>query len=118
MSTASTSLRAIRLPGIRVWALSASLSLLGGCMAAGVSPVTGFVYTNVKGPVTATQNDTRPTKVGRASARSIMGWWAMGDASIDTAAKNGGISKIHHVDFETQTVLGVIADFTVVVYGD
>ena len=47
-----------------------------------------------------------------------MGFYAVGDASVETAAKNGGITKIHHVDYETQSILGVIADYTTVVYGN
>jgi hypothetical protein len=42
----------------------------------------------------------------------------VGDASIEAAAKNAGITRIHHVDYQTQSVLGVMADFTVIVYGN
>ena len=54
----------------------------------------------------------------RATVRSFFGAIATGDASIQTAAQNGGITEIHHVDYEAQNVAGVIADFTVVVYGN
>jgi hypothetical protein len=101
----------------RLLALSAICVALSGC-AMGVSPVNGFGYTNVSGPVSIGPNQDTPTKVGRASARSIMGFYAVGDASVETAAKNGGITKIHHVDYETQSILGVIADYTTVVYGN
>jgi hypothetical protein len=84
----------------------------------GVSPVNGYLYTNVSGPVAVGASQDTPTKVGRATSRSIFGVYAVGDASIDTAAKNGGITRIHHVDYETQSVLGVIADYTTVVYGN
>ena len=90
---------------------------LAGC-AATVSPVTGFWYTNVDGPITATSAPEEASRVGRASATSVLGIIATGDASIQQAARNGGISEIHHVDFEARSYIGVLAEFTVVVYGN
>lgn len=48
----------------------------------------------------------------------MLGLVATGDASIEAAAKAGGITKIHHVDFENFSILGIYATFTTVVYGD
>ena len=90
---------------------------LSGC-ATSVSPITGSVYSNVKAPLLATDSNEKPTKIGRATARSVLGVYAVGDASIEAAAKNAGITRIHHVDYQTQSVLGVMADFTVIVYGN
>jgi uncharacterized protein YceK len=90
---------------------------LGGCASA-TMPVTGLLYGNVKAPLTATASTEKPTRVGRASTRSILGIIASGDASIQTAARNGGITEIHHVDYESQNFFGVLAEFTVVVYGN
>jgi len=42
----------------------------------------------------------------------------MGDASIQAAMQNGGITKIHHVDYKVTSVLGVYATYTTVVYGE
>jgi hypothetical protein len=91
--------------------------LLGGCAVAS-SPVTGVMYANVKAPLTATTSTEEPQRVGRASARSILGIVASGDASIQTAARNGGITEIHHVDYEASNFFGVLAEYTVVVYGN
>lgn len=96
--------------------VAASL-VLGGCASVN-APVTGFAYTNVKAPLTATSAPKEPTRVGRATLRSFFGAVATGDASIQTAAQNGGIAEIHHVDYEAQSIFGVIADYTVVVYGN
>ncbi|MBN2056566.1 TRL-like family protein [bacterium] len=93
------------------------VTVLSGCMAYSVAPVTGFLWTDVKGPMTATSNMTY-SKVGTAQCTSILGLVATGDASIETAAKNGGITKIHHVDFHSTNLLGIFATFTVTVYGD
>ena len=91
--------------------------VLGGCASA-TSPVTGTMYSNVKAPLTATTSPREVQRVGRASVRSILGVFASGDASIQTAARNGGITEIHHVDYESQNFFGVLAEYTVVVYGN
>lgn len=97
--------------------LLAAAMILGGC-AAGIQPVTGIMYSNVKGPMTATSAPEEAKRVGRASARSILGLIATGDASIAAAARDGGIREIHYVDYETQSLFGVVSEFTVVVYGN
>lgn len=97
--------------------LLVSALALNGCASA-TMPVTGFLYGNVSAPLTATVSSEKPTRVGRASARSLFGVIASGDASIQTAARNGGITEIHHVDYESQNFFGVLAEFTVVVYGN
>jgi TRL-like protein family len=89
---------------------------LTGCAMA-MSPVTGFIYSDVKAPLTATSHDNS-SKVGRAECTSILGLVAQGDASIQKAASAAGISQIHHVDYECWSILGFYAKFTVVVYGD
>lgn len=92
-------------------------TLISGCATA-VSPVNGTLYSNVKAPLLVTDSAEKPTKVGRATMRSILGIYAVGDASIEAAAKNAGITHIHHVDYQTQNLLGVMSDFTVIVYGN
>ncbi|MCK5875263.1 MAG: TRL-like family protein [Alcanivoracaceae bacterium] len=101
----------------KLMALCAATVLLSGC-AASMSPVTGMIYSNVKAPLTATAAPEQPQRVGRASVRSVLGLIATGDASIQTAARNGGIREIHFVDYESQNFFGVLAEFTVVVYGN
>lgn len=97
-------------------ALAAAFALTG-CATAN-APVNGLIYSSVTGPIGITGSADKPTKVGRSSARSFFGLYATGNASIEEAARNGGITKIHHVDHETQVILGVIADYTTVVYGN
>lgn len=89
---------------------------LSGCAMA-VSPATGVWYTDVKAPVAATES-SGSSKVGMGSVTSILGLVATGDASIATAAKSAGITKVHHVDYETMSILGIYAKYTVKVYGE
>jgi len=81
------------------------------------SPLAGTLYSDLKAPLIATSN-AGATKVGSAQATSILGIIATGDASIDAAAKAAGISKIHHVDEHVTNILGIIATYKVVVYGE
>lgn len=90
--------------------------ILGSCAMA-LSPITGFGYTDVNSPVTVTSNSSS-SKVGSSEATSILGIVATGDASIDTAAKNAGITKIHHVDQHAYSILGIYAKYTIYVYGE
>ena len=81
------------------------------------SPVIGGLYTDVKAPLAVTGN-SGSSKVGTAEATSILGLVATGDASIETAAKSAGITKIHHVDEYAYSVLGIFAKYTIFVYGE
>ena len=64
-------------------------------------------------PVNATSNPVG-TKVGTASATGYFGMFFDGDASIRTAAKNGGITKISTVDIKTSTMFFIITYETIV----
>ena len=90
-------------------------AVLGGCAVAH-GPVTAGVTLNMKGPVAVGSAMTGP-KVGRAEAWGIL-VYATGDASISEAARNGGITRIHHVDQETTNILGVYAKYVTIVYGE
>ncbi len=102
---------------LSVTALFTIAVILTSCYANVSSPVVGAIYTDVKYPVAVTSN-SNATKVGSSKATSILGFVATGDASIDKAAKNAGITKIHHVDAHSTNVLGVVATYEIYVYGE
>lgn len=97
--------------------------LTSGCatfIGAGGVP-RGTILTEVKGPV-ATQTfemavQAGELKKGTSSAEGFLGLVAQGDASIQAAAEDGGITNIHHIDFETRSILGLYVKYTTVVYG-
>ncbi|MGA1840276.1 MAG: TRL-like family protein [bacterium] len=93
----------------------ALLALVMGC--ATPYPV-GTMYTKLELPVTATANNGKATKVGTAECISILSLVATGDASIETAKKNGGITKVHHVDWDVENILGIYGRYKVTVYGE
>ena len=90
--------------------------LASGC-ASVKTPVLGLIYTDVKAPEAVTSNVGKSRK-GTAVATSIMGLVAQGDASIETAAKSAGITRIHHVDSHSTSILGIYSTYTVTVYGE
>ena len=91
--------------------------MLTSCALVNYAPTTGFVYQSQKGPGLVTSNSLGH-KVGTSQATSILGVYASGDASIDAAAKAGGIKKISHVDYESSNILGIYAKHTTIVYGE
>lgn len=81
-------------------------------------PVGGIV-TDLQLPVLATNTPiTKSSKKGEAVCESYLGLFATGDASIEEAAKDGGITKITHVDWQAKNVLGVYGRYIVTVYGE
>ena len=97
-----------------ILALSVFLCLTG---CATNVPV-GGLYTELKLPVTVTSNAGKKLKVGTAKCTSILSLIATGDASIETAKKNGGITKVHHVDWKAKNILGIFGEYEVTVYGE
>lgn len=81
------------------------------------TPVTGAFYTDVKDGMAVTSN-AGSSKVGTAEAKGYLGIVAIGDASIQAAAKEAGISRIHHVDYQSKSYVGVYNCYTVIVYGE
>ena len=103
---------------VSVLVASVALMLFTGC--AGITPITGgaggMVYTSVENGVSV-GSAGGSDKVGTSESTAII-CIATGDSSIATAMKNGGITKIHHVDCKITSVLGLYAKYTTVVYGE
>ncbi|MBN2105945.1 MAG: TRL-like family protein [Deltaproteobacteria bacterium] len=78
----------------------------------------GVIYTKVDAGIASADGPVGYTKVGKSEASSVLGLVATGDASIQTAVKNGGIKSIKYVDYHVENILGVIGKYTTTVYGD
>jgi hypothetical protein len=99
-------------------ALALAVVVATGVGCAGVAaPVHGSLFTDVKYPAGVTSN-SGSTKTGQAKATSYLGIVALGDASVEAAAKAGGITKVHHVDAHAKSILGIIGWYTITVYGE
>lgn len=81
---------------------------------------TSCVYTHVTMPLTVELNKTElGHKRGEASMYSYVWLVALGDAGAATAARQGGISIMTHMDREYESVLyGIYTKTTTIVYGD
>lgn len=100
--------------------------LMSGCATnlypGGPTPA-GALYSNVKSPAPALSiapdPSAKPAKVGTASATAVLGLVATGDASLEAAMQNAGITKVHHVDHqENSFLLGLWLKSTTYVYGE
>ena len=94
--------------------LIAFIPMIMGCATS--FPV-GNLYTELKLPIAA-ESDVRAVKSGTAECMSVLGLVATGDASINTAMRNGNITKISHVDWEARNILGIIGNYKLTVYGE
>jgi len=69
-------------------------------------------------PVAATSNPVG-SKVGTSTGTGYLGILFFGaDASIQTAAKNAGITKISTVDIKRSDILGLITTYETIVTGE
>ena len=105
--------------GLRILGVAVlGMVLMGGagCMVVAQSPIAGGFVTDTKGAV-AMGTAEGASKVGMAEVTGIIGI-AWGDGSIDAAMKNGGITKVHHVDVQSFSILGIYAKATTLVYGE
>jgi hypothetical protein len=94
----------------------ALLAPMFGCAGAGTGPVSGWAWADVHGPVDS--EGAVGGKKGEACATSYLGVVALGDASIATAAANGGIKSVTNVDQHTTNMLGIIVKYCTIVSGN
>jgi len=82
----------------------------------------GLLYQDTKTPSPAVAyhgaTSNSMGKMGTASCSSILGLLVTGDASLEAAMKSGGITKVHHIDQQVTNILGIIATYKVIVYGE
>ena len=121
----------IRYPGVALAVLASSILMFGsgcggyitGMYPGGPSPA-GLLFTNVDVPAqsltVATDNTAASVKTGTSSARALLGLIAFGDASIQAAMQDGGITKVHHVDHQVVHILagGLYLSTTTIVHGE
>jgi hypothetical protein len=97
-------------------ALVAAVAVMAGCVmpyrATIAAPVMKTSSAIAVGDTTA-----GTSKTGTATCEGIV-FFAYGDASISAAMEQGHITRIHHVDSEEISVLGVYAKQTIKVVGD
>jgi len=101
----------------KIFAIAALAALLMPSCQMVVSPLSGWLYTNVNAPGDVTSNAVG-SLTGTAMAETWLGAWAEGDASINAAAQNGGINSISHWDYHAKAIWFIHGRFETYVYGD
>lgn len=76
----------------------------------------GYIFTSHKVGVYGTEIDG--SKRGKACADSYFGVIALGNASVNEAAKKPNITKIKTINLESFSILGLYASLCTVVSGD
>ena len=77
------------------------------------------VYTHIVRPLDIDVQDTDlGDKVGEAYHQNVLWLVAWGDAGMQAAAKNGGITTLKHADTRILNVLGLYQRTTTIVYGN
>ena len=97
--------------------IAAMMTFTGCVMAPGRSVVAPLQMSVGSPGLDFVDNSVRPLKSGKATATGII-FFADGNASIKAAMEQGGITKVHHVDYETTNIFGIIASHTVIVWGE
>lgn len=100
-----------------IFSIVCAVALALGMTSCGAVGIMGAVYHDTVTPEAVTAN-ALGSKVGQADVLSILGVVALGDAGIEKAAKEAGITKVSHVDKKTFSVLGVFTKVTYTVYGN
>lgn len=90
------------------------LVLLTSC--ASVAPTGGALFHDIKYGLNATTN-TEATKRGEACQTSVLGLVGSGDASINSAKKDAGITQVSSVDASSFSVLWFYNKYCTIVHG-
>ncbi len=89
---------------------------LGGC-AVVRSPVSGSLFLDVTSSESV-GSGVVSQKMGSSKATTVLGLVGYGDASISTAAKAAGITKVSYVDYHSTQILGLLGHTETIVYGE
>lgn len=98
-----------------------STFLLSGCISyvAPVMPPQGLFFTSISAPLDtdAEATDVSNMSSGSASTLCVLKLFAFGDASVATAAREGNLATVEHLDYSYLNVLFFFENFTVTAYG-
>ena len=89
-----------------------------GCVMVGKTNACAPLTLDVQSPDTSfIDNSVKPVKKGQATASGII-LFVDGDASLKAAMDQGGITKVHHVDYKVKDILGIVGSTTTIVWGE
>jgi hypothetical protein len=88
---------------------------ISGCAVTGPGLVNGTIYSGYS--LGSAVGAGTGTKSGEACAMSILGILALGDGSIESAKKDGGITQVASVDHTVFSILGIYGNVCTKVTG-
>lgn len=92
--------------------------LASGCVMMGPTNAAAPLMLDVQSPdMSFVDNSVKPLKKGTATSTGLI-CFTEGDASLKTAMENGGITKVHHVDYKVRNILGIVGSTTTIVWGE
>jgi hypothetical protein len=91
--------------------------VLSGCVFPGKGPAYSALTLNQTFSDPVVDGSARPAKRGEAYSGGIL-FLTSGDASITAAMQNGGIRKVHHVDYKVNNYFWLWNNTTTIVYGE
>lgn len=100
--------------------IAAAIAIVAATMLTGcVAPYSGgLIYNDYDRPMSVRDNATDCAKEGKSNMVNILGYFAVGDASVSTAKNNAGITKVSSVDTNFNSLLGIYAKTTTMVCGE
>ena len=102
----------------KLMALAAIAVAASGCVISRPTNAWAPITLDVQTPDTSfVDNSVQPLKKGTATASGII-CFTEGDASLKAAMDNGGITKVHHVDYKVKNIFGIVGSTTTIVYGE
>ena len=102
----------------KLMALAAIAVAASGCVMTRPTNAWAPITLDVQTPDTSfVDNSVQPAKKGIATASGII-LFVDGDASLKAAMENGGITKVHHVDYKVKNILGIVGSTTTIVWGE
>jgi len=98
--------------------VAALAAMASGCICVGKTNASSALTLDVSSPDTSfIDNSVKTAKMGTATAKGVI-CFVDGDASLKAAMDNGGITKVHHVDYKVNNILGIVGSTTTIVWGE
>ena len=97
--------------------LSVSLS---GCAGVSFAGAHGFssLYANTTGSQFINEQTKLGSKSGEGCITSILGVVTTGNAGVSETARKANITRVTHIDYRFENILGLYAKYCAVVYGE
>lgn len=97
--------------------LCVSLAMFTGCAIPTKGTMCAPIVMEHIASESVVDNGVRPIKRGEATSGSIF-LFGTGDASISAAMRNGGITRIHHIDYSVMNIMYLYSEIKTIVYGE